>query len=98
MQLNSGNEKEYLKRHDKIWPELKDELFSAGLLDYRIYLDKNTLKLFAVMEVTEDNTLDQLPEKEIMKKWWDFMADMMETNSDNSPVCVDLDEVFKLEK
>ena len=26
----------------------------------------------------------------INRKWWDFMADIMETNPDNSPVSEDL--------
>lgn len=30
-------------------------------------------------------------------QWWDFMADIMETNQDNSPVCTDLHEVFHLD-
>ena len=30
-------------------------------------------------------------------QWWDFMADIMETNPDNSPVCVDLRPVFHLD-
>ena len=33
----------------------------------------------------------------ILEQWWDFMADIMETNSDNSPVCVDLRPVFHLD-
>ncbi|MCI9095327.1 MAG: L-rhamnose mutarotase [Lachnospiraceae bacterium] len=34
---------------------------------------------------------------EINRKWWDFMADIMETNPDNSPVSVDLHPVFHLD-
>lgn len=98
MQLYAGNEQEYEKRHTELWPDLQKELVASGLLDFRIYLDKDTLKLFAVMDAAEDNTLDMLPEKPIMKKWWVFMADLMETHPDNSPVCNDLQEVFRLEK
>ena len=31
------------------------------------------------------------------KKWWDFMASVMETNADNSPVSVDLPCAFHLD-
>ena len=31
------------------------------------------------------------------RKWWDYMADIMETNPDNSPVAIDLHEVFHLD-
>ena len=33
----------------------------------------------------------------INRKWWDYMADIMETNPDNSPVCIDLHPVFHLD-
>lgn len=33
----------------------------------------------------------------INRKWWDYMADIMETNPDNSPVAVDLQNVFHLD-
>ena len=31
------------------------------------------------------------------RKWWDFMASVMETNADNSPVSVDLPCAFHLD-
>jgi len=41
--------------------------------------------------------LDKLQEQEVMKKWWDYMKDIMETNEDNSPVSISLNEVFYME-
>ncbi|MGD9557087.1 MAG: L-rhamnose mutarotase [Mangrovibacterium sp.] len=32
-----------------------------------------------------------------MKRWWAFMADIMETNPDHSPLTVPLEEVFYME-
>lgn len=94
MKLKPGFEAEYKKRHDEIWPELSVELSAAGVSDYSIFLDEETLTLFAVHKLTDGHTADQLPESEIVKKWWAYMADIMETNPDNSPVCVPLKEVF----
>lgn len=34
---------------------------------------------------------------EIVQKWWAYMADIMETNPDNSPVSIPLPELFYLE-
>ena len=94
MKLKTGFEKEYKKRHDEIWPELAQELKKAGVTDYSIYLDNETNTLFAVQKLTTDNTSDKLPQTEIVKKWWDYMSDIMEVNSDNSPVVIELVEVF----
>lgn len=97
MKLKPGYESEYKKRHDEIWPELAKELSDAGVSDYSIFLDEETLALFAVQKLTDDNTADDLPQTEIVKKWWAYMADIMETNPDNSPVCTTLKEVFHLD-
>ncbi len=97
MKIKVGAEEEYKKRHDEIWPELSEELTNAGVSDYSIFLDEETLTLFAVWKLTKGNTADQLPQTEIVKKWWAYMSDIMETNPDNSPVCVGLPEVFYME-
>ena len=97
MKLKMGYEVEYKKRHDEIWPELKEKLSRAGIYDYSIFLDKKTLTLFAVQKLKDNNTVKKLPSKEIMKKWWDYMKDIMETNKDNSPVIASLEEVFHMD-
>lgn len=94
MKLFPGNKAEYIKRHDEIWPELSELIHKAGIRDYSIFLDEETNILFACMKVTDDNTLDDLPNHPVMKKWWAYMKDLMESNPDNSPVTVPLEEVF----
>ena len=94
MRIKPGFEAEYRKRHDEIWPELSRLLKTAGIRDYSIYLDKNTGILFAVQKLTDNNTNNDLPNHPLMKKWWAYMADIMETNPDNSPVSSPIAEVF----
>jgi len=97
MKLKPGNEAEYEKRHDEIWEELVKVLEEAGVSDYSIYLDKETNTLFAFQKLKDHNGADKLPENPVVKKWWDYMADLMETNEDKSPVCINLDEVFHMD-
>ena len=73
------------------------QLKKAGVSDYSIFLDETTLTLFAAQKLSDDNTSDSLAQTEIVKKWWARMADIMDTNPDNSPVCVPLQEVFHLD-
>ena len=96
MTLKAGFEAEYKKRHDEIWPDLGRELKAAGVHDYSIFLHPKTLQLFAVLKRTHNHTMDDLPATAVMKKWWAFMADIMETNEDKSPVSISLKEVFYL--
>ncbi len=96
MKLNPGTEAEYRKRHDEIWPELADLLREAGVSDYSIHLDPETGILFGVLTRPKDHRMASLPDHPVMKKWWAHMADIMETNPDNSPVQSDLVTVFHL--
>ena len=97
MKLKPGVVAEYKKRHDEIWPELAAELKAAGVSDYSIFLDVETLTLFAVQKLSDDNTAVDLPNSPIVRKWWNFMAPLMETHSDNLPVAKPLKEVFHLD-
>lgn len=95
MKLKPGCEAEYKKRHDEIWPELSKLLKEAGISDYAIFLDEETNTLFAVQKQSGQSSQD-LGKTEIVQKWWAHMADIMETNPDNSPVSIPLKEVFYL--
>ncbi len=97
MHLNDGQKEEYKKRHNEIWPELKKLLKDNGISEYSIFLDNETNTLFAFQKVDGGGGSQNLGETEIVKKWWAFMADIMKTNSDNSPVSVELEELFFLE-
>lgn len=96
MFLIKGFEAEYKKRHDEIWPELKDLLKEAGVANYSIFLDEETSTLFGILDCHDDKKYQELPLQPIMQKWWDCMKDLMQTNDDHSPVSVQLKEMFYL--
>ncbi|WP_268739759.1 L-rhamnose mutarotase [Novosphingobium organovorum] len=85
MQLKPGNVEEYRARHDAIWPELSQLLHESGVRDYAIFLDEESLALFAVMHPTPDAALSALPDHPVMRRWWDWMAPLMEVEPDNRP-------------
>ena len=96
MRLHPGKAAEYKARHDAIWPELVALLKEAGISDYSIHLDEEMNLLFGVLWRRDDHTMAALPEHPVMKRWWAHMADIMESNPDNSPVVKDLVPVFHL--
>lgn len=97
MFLKPGSEKEYEKRHSEIWPELKKLLSEEGVYDYSIYWDRDTNILFACQKINGESSSQNMGTNAIVQKWWDYMADIMEVNSDNSPITVSLPEVFHME-
>ncbi len=97
MKLYPGFRDEYKERHDKIWPELIKLLKDSGIGNYSIFYDEETNILFAYQEQSGNTSSQQLGDEEIIKKWWKYMADIMETNPDNSPISIPLEQVFFME-
>lgn len=96
MKMKPGMKAEYKKRHDEVWPEIVELIKKSGISDYAIFLDEETNILFGVQKVEGNIGSQDLGFNEIQKKWWDYMADIMEVNADNSPVNSPLEEVFYL--
>ena len=96
MKLFKGYEAEYKKRHVDLWPELQALLKQSGIKDYSIFLDEKTNDLFGYLHIGDELMLSDLQKAPVMKKWWAYMKDIMETNEDNSPVSIPLKEVFYL--
>jgi L-rhamnose mutarotase len=97
MKMYPGFREEYKKRHNEIWPELVRLLKNEGIGNYSIFLDEETNTLFAYQEQSGEASSQDLGTTEIVKKWWKYMADVMETNPDNSPVTIPLEQVFYME-
>lgn len=94
MKLFPGQVEEYKRRHDAIWPALKYLLKDSGIKDYSIFLDEGSLTLFGVMKVEDAAVLGPIRDHPVMREWWAYMKDIMETNADESPVQTALREVF----
>ena len=97
MKLFESCEMEYKKRHDLLWPEMKDMIHNYGGKNYTIFLDRKTLTLFGYIEIENEELWNLSAKTDICRKWWDYMADIMETNPDNSPISVDLENMFHLD-
>ena len=96
MNLFPGRAAEYRKRHDEIFPELAKALKDAGVSDYSIWLDPEANHLFGILTRSDTHRMDALPDTEIVKRWWAFMADITATDADNVPVQIPLKRVFLL--
>ena len=97
MKLFPGMEEEYERRHNELWTEMKGLIHQYGGSNYTIFLDKESLTLFGYIEIQDEKLWEQMADTLINRKWWDYMADIMETNPDNSPVSVELKSVFHLD-
>jgi L-rhamnose mutarotase len=94
MKLKPGQKDEYRRRHNAIWPELVKLLHDSGVSDYSIFFDEETDLLFAIQNQDGETSSQDLGDHPIVQKWWAYMADIMDTNPDKSPVSIPLEEVF----
>lgn len=97
MHVNADAYEEYEKRHNNLFPEMREALKEAGAHNYSIFLDKRTGNLFAYLEVDDVEKYNAIAEMDACKKWWAYMEPIMDTNPDKSPIVFDLKEVFHLD-
>ncbi len=97
MTLKPESRDEYERRHNPIWPELRDVLKEHGVHNYSIFLDPATDSLFAYAEIESEDLWRGIAETEPCRRWWAHMKELMLTNPDDSPIALALDEVFHLD-
>ena len=96
--IKAGKVDEYKKRHDEIWPEMKQLLKDAGICNYTIWRDG--LGLFGYYECEKgvafaEKTQAQSP---IVDRWNEYMQDVLDLVMD--PVTgaqPKMEQVFLLE-
>ena len=97
MKLYEGMEEEYERRHDALPPEMKEMIREYGGSNYSIFLDRETNTLFGYIEIENEEKWASSANTAVCRKWWDYMADIIDTNDDNSPVSKDLYPIFHLD-
>lgn len=97
MSVNPDSHTEYERRHRPIWDELAEVLRDHGVSNYSIFLDESSHRLFGYAEIESEQRWNAVAGTEVCKRWWAYMSDVMPSNSDNSPVSIELREVFHLD-
>ncbi len=81
LRIKPGVKEEYKRRHDQIWPEMRQMLKDAGLKNYSIWMVGDDL-LFGYYETEDDDYAVKFQAaSEIGHKWEAYMADMLETRT-----------------
>ena len=70
MEVNPDMHAEYERRHNPVWPELKEVMEAQGLRNYSIFLLPETNQLFAYVEVEDEQAFGELAKNEVCQKWW----------------------------
>ena len=98
MAVHPGQEAEYERRHQPIWPELEAVLKEHGVHTYSIFLDPADRSLFAYVEMEDEARWNAIAATDVCRRWWKHMREIMPSNDDDSPVSRELPEVFHIER
>lgn len=89
-----GKLSEYIKRHDEIWPEMSQVLNEAGIRNYTIWTDGETLFGYYECDSVKDAARVQA-QSPVVARWNEYMKDVMEMAFDEKTgTAVQLQAVF----
>jgi L-rhamnose mutarotase len=92
--LPHENIDEYRTRHAHLWPELREAIRQQRGSNYSIFAAPELDRVFGYLEVADLARWEAGAGSALTDRWWRYMADIMPTNPDFSPIGVDLTEVF----
>lgn len=72
-----GKQAEYKRRHDNIWPEMKQVLADAGIRNYTIWMTGNELFGYYECEQGLEYASKVQAESEVVKRWDEYMKDIL---------------------
>ena len=91
---------EYVRHHERVWPEMLDALRRTGWHNYSLFMREDGL-LFGYFEAADSFqvALEGMSREEVNARWQEFMAPYFEglggAHADQS--MIDLREVFHLD-
>jgi L-rhamnose mutarotase len=88
-----ANQAEYARRHRELWPEIRAAIQEQGGHDYSIFLAPELDRVFSYVQV-DDLDLWAQNDPDVQARWWAYMAEVMPTNPDSSPISAQLVEAF----
>lgn len=81
LEIRSGCEDEYKRRHDEIWPDVVAETRNAGIHNYTIF--RHDLTLIGYFETDNlEQSIKMLTEGEANRRWDAFMEPIMKVEID----------------
>ena len=93
--LLPGMRDEYVRRHDEIWPEMKETLAQAGIVNYTIWRCGDELFGYYECEKGAAYAAKVQAESPVVDRWNEYMRDVMVMDFDpETGTAVALEKVF----
>ena len=105
VRLRQHSIEEYKECHRTVWPAVLKQIKECNISDYSIFLDEQSLTLFATMKYTGsdfEGDMEKMKANPEVREWWQMTDGMQETLVDGSQGSTDpkgwwkgLEEVFR---
>lgn len=93
--LLPGMREEYIRRHNQIWPEMKEVLAAAGIVNYTIWRCGNDLFGYYECEKSRAYADKIQGESPVVARWNEYMRDVMVMDFDpDTGSHIALEQVF----
>ena len=93
-----GQIEEYIRRHDNLWPEMKEVLENAGIVNYTIWNVGNELFGYYECEKGVEFAAKVQRESEVVDRWNEYMKDILVMEMDpETGAQPQLTKVFELD-
>jgi L-rhamnose mutarotase len=95
LRLKPGALAEYKEHHDKIWPELVEEIERSGIA--RMTAFEADPVIFYYSEILDEGAWDRLWHTEVHDRWGELFKSVIAFNDEGIVEAGDLREIFHLE-
>jgi L-rhamnose mutarotase len=88
MNMKPGMKEEYKRRHDALWPEMRDLLAECGFANYSIWnAGEQLFQYFEIEDLARAARI--LKRSDVKKRWDEYMKDIIDEAH-----AVDMEEMF----
>lgn len=97
MRIRPGQEAEYERRHEAVWPALLADLHRAGFRNYSLFRHGQDVYGYAECEPTADEAFDAMSASSTNAEWGEWFTDVLEVLPTDDGL-VRADEVWHMDE
>jgi L-rhamnose mutarotase len=96
-ELAPGQEDEYLRRHERVWPEVIDAIKEAGFSNYSLFRRGREVYAYAECEPTVDAAMAKLEAMDVNRRWSEYIRAVMTRSVDEEGRLFTAEEIWHLD-
>ena len=96
-EIYPGQEDEYKRRHDEIWPELVQDIQAAGLRNYSLFRSGQEIVAYVECHPDVATCFEKLSTSDANARWSEWFQDVIVALADDDGQLFRLGEVWHLD-